>query len=100
MKEMTFPAIDVPFDWTNEQWTRQNLTHVRVAAMLVGRDDIALTGTMRWMVEAGIVNEMLNHFCETKDHLSAVVALLDAALVRSFIALERLEFSPDALPEA
>lgn len=100
MKEMTFSAIEVPFDWTNAQWARQNLTHVRIAALLVRRDDVDRTETMNRTVEAGIVNEMLDYFCETKDHLKAVVALLDAALARSFIALERLGFTAGAPPES
>lgn len=98
MKEMTFPAIAIPFDWTNAQWARQNLTHVRIAVRLLGRNDVELTETISRIVEAGAVNEMLDHLCDTKDHLKAVVALLDAALARSFIALERLGFTPDAPP--
>lgn len=82
MKEMTFPALAVRFDWTNETWARTNLPHVRIATMLVQRDDIQLTETISRMTETGIVNEML-----------------DAALLRSFVALERLGFSPDAPPQ-
>lgn len=99
MTDIQFPAIDIPFDWSNAQWARTNLPHVRIAAMLLRRDDVRLTETIGRMVEAGIVNEMLDGFCETKDHLKAVVSLLDAALTRSFIALERLGFTPDAPPE-
>ena len=96
MKEMTFPALAVRFDWTNETWARTNLPHVRIATMLVRRDDVQLTETIGRMTEAGIVNEMLDGLCDTKDHLKAVVELLDAALLRSFVALERLGFTPDA----
>lgn len=99
MKEMTFPALDARFDWTNAEWARSNLPHVRIATLLVRRDDVQLTEMVGRMVKAGVVNEMLDGFCDTKDHLQAIVQLLDAALVRTFVALERLGFTPDAPPD-
>lgn len=99
MKDMQFSAVDVRFDWSNEQWARTNLPHVRIAATLLQRDDVQLTETIDGIVQSGAFNEMLDGFCVTKDHLKAVVDLLEAALARSFVALERLGFTPDAPPE-
>ena len=99
MKDMQFPAVDVQFDWSNERWALAHLPHVRIATLMLQRDDVELTETIDGLVKAGCVSEMLDGFCDTKDHVKAIVELLDAALTRSFIALERLGFTPDAPPE-
>lgn len=93
-----FEAIDAKFDYTNDDWAIANLPKVRIATLLLQRDDAALTDTIGKMAKSGIVPEMLEGMCDTRDHLKAIVELLDVALARSFTILDRLGYSPDLPP--
>jgi len=95
---ITFEGIELPFNHTNDEWALANLTWVRAASLLVRDDDRELTGKMDSMARAGLVPELLDNIAGTKDHLAAIVKLLDMALTRSFVALERLGYSPDCPP--
>ena len=95
---VTFKAVDSPFNWTNEEWGLHWLPHVRVASLQLQRDDKELQNLMQEMVRKGIVPDVLEDLAETKEHLQALVELLDTALTRSFLVLERLGFSPDEPP--
>lgn len=95
---MTFPAVDAEFSWGNDEWALAHLPKVRIASLLLQRDDTALAATIGEMAKAGIVPEMLDGICVTKDHIEALVKMLDAALTRSFVVLERLGYSPDFPP--
>lgn len=95
---ITFEGIDLPFKYSNEEWSLSNLPWVRVASVLVGYDDREMTDRMDAMVSAGIAPEMLEGLTNTKDHLEALAKVLDVALCRSFMALERLGFTPESPP--
>jgi hypothetical protein len=93
-----FDGADIKFEWTNQAWGLAHLPNVRMASLLLQRDDEALTETLARMVKAGVVPDMLEGLCTTKEHLEALVDLLRAALTRSFVVLERLGYSPDVPP--
>lgn len=93
-----FEGIEFPFNFTNEEWALANLTWVRAASLLVRDDDREMASKMESMVRAGLVPDLLDNIAETKDHLATIVKLLDVALSRSFVVLERLGYSPDLPP--
>lgn len=95
---MTFPAVETEFNWSNDEWALAHLPKVRIASLLLQRDDVGLADTIGKMTKAGIVPEMLDGLCVTKDHLEALVKLLETAITRSFVVLERAGFSPDFPP--
>lgn len=96
--DIRFSAIDVRFEWTNDAWGLAHLPNVRVASLLLQRDDVALEETVGSMVKAGLMPDTLEGMSTTKEHLEALVELLRAALTRSFVVLERLGYSPDLPP--
>lgn len=95
---MTFSAIDAKFERTNEEWALANLPKVRIASCLLQRNDVELTETISQMVNGGIVPDMLDGMVATRDHLKALVEMINVALTRSFVVLDRLGFSPDCPP--
>ncbi|WP_158682347.1 hypothetical protein [Sphingopyxis sp. MG] len=95
---LSFEGIDAPFNFTNEQWSLSNLPWVRLASRLVKDDHNELTAKMEGMAHDGLVPDLLENIADTKNHLAALVSLLDMALTRSFVALERLGYTPDSPP--
>jgi hypothetical protein len=97
-QDLTFQGVNIKFDWTNEEWATTLLPHVRVALAILEKDDTALQTAMGKMVKGGVVPTVLEGWCDTKGHLKAMVEVLDSALARSFVVLERLGYDPDNLP--
>jgi hypothetical protein len=95
---LTFEGLDLPFNHTNEDWALANLVKVRMASLMLRDNDTQLTRKMDEMARAGIVPEMLDGLVDTKEHLEALVKLIDTALARAFVCLERLGYSPDLPP--
>ena len=93
-----FEAMDLPFNWTNEDWTRHHLVSVRIASRLLAMDSTELQEAMAKMVKNGAAPEMLDSMCATRDNLKALTEMLDIALTRSFLVLERLGYGPDNPP--
>lgn len=93
-----FAAIKAEFDWTNEEWAETWLPWIRMAAVHVHSDDELMKEGMRSLVAEGQAPNILEGFTRAKKHLEALEALLEAALSRSFLTLERLGYSPDNLP--
>ena len=99
-KEMTFAAVNLPFNWTNDDWGLTFLPRVRVATLSLQRDDKALENFMAGIVKDGMAPELLDGWICTRDHLKGLVEVCDVALKRSFIVLERLGYDPETeLPE-
>jgi hypothetical protein len=97
----TFPAIDPKFDWENDEWALAFLPNVRVAVMIAERDDKGLEDVYREMIESGemLVMPTLKGLAETAEHLDALRALLNCAMERSIIVLERFGWDGDSEPE-
>jgi hypothetical protein len=99
-KAMTFPAVKVSFEHTNDDWALAHLPRVRLATLILQRDDMVLEKLMAGFVKDGLVPEMLEGLCKTKEHLKFLVEFCDVALARSFCVLERLGYDPETeLPE-
>jgi hypothetical protein len=91
----TFPAIDVDFDWGNDKWALTFLPSVRAAALTVAKDEKALEQICRTAIDAGNIGDidlLLDAWLDTTKHLESLVKLLDCALARSSIVLERLDY--------
>ena len=95
---LTFEGVDVPFNYTNDEWALSNLPWVRAASLMMKYDDRDLTAKMGEIARGGAAPDLLDHISQTKSHLEAIVELLNTVLARSFVALERLGYSPDSPP--
>ena len=93
-KAMTFPAVKVSFEHTNDDWALAHLPRVRLATLILQRDDMVLEKLMAGFVKDGIAPEMMDGLCMTKEHLKSLAELCDVALARSFCVLERLGYNP------
>jgi|SRR6266516_3614768 hypothetical protein len=95
---MTFPGVAINFKWTNEEWAATYLPFVRLAMATLQKNEIELQQAMSEMNKAQLIPELLENLCFTKDHLKTLVEMLDAALSRSFLMVERLGYSPHNPP--
>jgi hypothetical protein len=95
---MTFAGMEIEFDWTNDDWALAHLPHVRIATLILQRDHVALKEMMEGIAKEGLAPDMLENLTTTKHHLAALAEILDKALLRSFLVMERLGYSPDNSP--
>jgi len=95
---ITFKAIPIGIQWSDEEWERAHLTRVRVAAKLVTFTPEELQGALGKLASAGHAPETVNGLIATKEHLSGMIRLLEMAIARSFLVLERLGYDPDTNP--
>ncbi|MCK1618930.1 hypothetical protein IVA96_20280 [Bradyrhizobium sp. 159] len=93
-----FKAIPIVIQWSDEEWERANLVKVRVAAKLVTYTPDELKDALGKLASAGHAPETVEGLIETKEHLAAMIRLLETAIVRSFLVLERLGYDPDTNP--
>lgn len=92
-KEIKFPALkDVTFDWSNAEWARTFLPQIRVASLVVQRDDKALEKVMAAYIENGMINKVLESWLDTAQHLEGITDLLNCAMARSSAVLKRLGY--------
>jgi hypothetical protein len=87
-----FPALEADFDWSNEEWARTFLPQIRIANLVIQRNDKALEKIMAVYVENGMVTEILEAWLDTVEHLEGVKQLLTCALARSSIVLKRMGY--------
>jgi hypothetical protein len=95
---MTFQGVKINVDWTNQEWAAAHLPFVRLAAVALEKDDKELQAAFADMAKGGVVPDLLESWCRTKQHLKALVKGLEAALARSFLVLDRLGYTPDNPP--
>jgi hypothetical protein len=95
---LEFEAIKVEFNWSNDEWAALWLPWVRVAAIYVRGDQDKLKELMADLVKEGNAPNLLEGLTRTKLHLEALYDLVQAALMRSFLMIERLGYSPDNPP--
>ena len=95
-KDSKFPALkDTTFNWGNAEWARAFLPQIRVASLVIQRDDKKLEKVMEAYIENGTVTELLEAWCDTADHLESVSKLLNCAMERSITVLRRLGYASD-----
>jgi hypothetical protein len=95
---LQFEAIKAEFGWSNDEWAATWLPWVRVAAVHVAGDHDKLKKLMADFVKDGEASNVLEGLSRTKEHLVALAELIDTALSRSFLVLERLGYSADNPP--
>jgi hypothetical protein len=89
----TFTALDVAFNWSNEEWARTFLPQIRMAHLVVQRDDKALEEILAQHIKDGIHEELLEQLANTAEHLDGLTQLLNSAIARSSAVLERMGYS-------
>jgi hypothetical protein len=95
---LQFEAIKAEFDWSNDDWAATWLPWVRLAAIHVAGNQDKLKELMAGFVKDGEAENILEGLTRTRLHLESLHRLVDTALGRSFLVLERLGYSPDNLP--
>ena len=95
---MTFPALDVAFDWSNEAWALTFAPPIRMAMFALQKDDKELERAIAALIRRGVVPGMLDGWGDAKQHFKDLAKLLDTALSRSFVVLERLGYDPENPP--
>lgn len=90
-KTVKFPALYAEFDWENAEWARNFLPQIRIASLIVRRDDKALEKIMDSYIENGTVTELLEAWCDTAEHLESIAGLLNCAMARSSAVLKRMD---------
>ena len=95
---IAFKPIPVDLQWSDDEWERANLVTVRVAAKLVNYTSEGLQVVLSELAPTGHLPETLDGMIGTKEHLADMIRLLETAIARSFLVLERLGFSPDNPP--
>jgi hypothetical protein len=97
-KAAKFSGTKIQWNWNNNEWAETYLPNVRVALVLLTYDSEELQRVIYSINNEGMMPELLNAFSSTKEHFLGMVKMLDTALDRSFIVLERFGYSPDNLP--
>jgi len=92
-----FKSIEVKWTWDNHDWN-DTIPQIRLAIGLLGKDRAELKEVMAQITKAGLAPDMLENWSVLKSHLKRMIGILDQALLRSFLVLEELGFSPDKPP--
>ncbi len=95
---MTFEALEIDPHTFDVAWAENHLTTVRVAAVMLNRDDTALQQHMANICREGLAPELLEKLTLTKEQFVSIANMIDIVLNRSFIVLERLGYTPDNPP--
>src|SRR5262245_383458 len=80
-----------------EKWATC-LTAVRLATLLLKRDDQEFEEVFSEIVAKSDAPDVLDAWCTAQEDLRDMIELLDTVLKKSFSVLERLGYSPDNLP--
>jgi len=91
----TVDAANGSFD--AEKWATC-LTAVRLATLLLKRDDQEFEQVFSEIVAKRDGPDVLDAWCTAQEDLRDMIELLDTVLKKSFSVLERLGYSPDHLP--
>ncbi len=92
-----FEPIEVKWTWDNHDWD-DTIPQIRLAIGLLGKDRAGLKDAIQALVKAGLAPEMLENWSVLKEHLNGMIGIIDSTLMRSFLVLEELGYSPDQPP--
>jgi hypothetical protein len=95
---IAFGAMDVEFNWSNEEWALTFLPRIRMAALYVNGDRTKCAEIMAGVVQDGLAPDMLDGWCKTKAHLQELFEICEIALKRGFLVLEQLGYGPNNPP--
>lgn len=95
---LSFEAIDAPFKWSNEDWSRAHLPWLRMASAFIQEDAGVMQARFAELAPHGVLPGALDMMCATRQHLLDCAQIIDVAVTRSFLVLERLGYSPENPP--
>jgi hypothetical protein len=91
---LEFEPVECLPAWSNKEWALANLPHVRLSAVIIGKTKNELHETVKGLIERELLEETLDALTETKGRLQAMIEVIDSALLRQFVILEELGFTP------
>src|SRR5215831_6243281 len=95
-KAMAGSPQEFEFIWTNRDWSERFLEYVRLAALIVKKDDRKLGC---WgLAERGLMADLIQEWILTGDHFKDLATLCDTAVCRSTGVMQQLGYSSDEPP--
>jgi hypothetical protein len=88
--------LDVEFDWSNEEWSRTFLPLIRLAVVAVQKDERSFEIVLQEWMDSGVIDEALERWLETAEHLDGLTAVLNCVLARSAKVLRKIGVEPVA----
>lgn len=87
--------LDVEFDWSNEEWSKTFLPLIRLAIVAVQKDEGSFEVVLQEWMASGVIDEALERWLETAEHLNGLIAVLNCVLARSAKVLRKIGVEPD-----
>jgi hypothetical protein len=89
----SFEALDLTFNYTNEEWCKDNLINVRLVVGACQMDSATLEQQMREFIaeRPETAGEFLSDLDQVREHLIALVMLLDTGIARLTIVFDKIE---------
>jgi hypothetical protein len=85
--DVSFDAVDVKFDWTSTEWDESFWPAVNTALGTLQHNDKALQERLSNLGKQGLLPDMLDHWCATRERLNGLDKVLETALTRAFMVL-------------
>jgi hypothetical protein len=95
---MTVSAQEFEFIRTNREWSERFLEYVRLAVVIVNKDDRELEKAVAGLAKRGLMAELLEERMLTRDHFKVLASLCNTAVCRSSRVMEQLGYSSDEPP--
>ena len=95
---MTVSAQEFEFTSTNREWSERFLEYVRLAVVIVNKDDRELEKAVAGLAKRGLMAELLEECMLTRDHFKVLASLCNTAVCRSSRVMEQLGYSSDEPP--
>jgi hypothetical protein len=95
---MTVSAEEFEFMWTNRDWSERFLEYVRLAVVIVNKNDRELGRAVGGLAKRGLMADLIKEWILTKDHFEALATLCDTAVCRSSRVMQQLGYSSDDPP--
>ena len=93
---MTVSAQEFEFMWTNRDWSERFLEYVRLAVVIVNKNDRELGRAVGGLAKRGLMADLIKEWILTKDQ--ALATLCDTAVCRSSRVMQQLGYSSDDPP--
>ena len=87
---MAGSAQEFEFIWTNRDWSERFLEYVRLAALIVKKDDRELGKAVGGLAERGLMTDLIQEWILTRDHFKDLTTLCDTAVWRSTQVMQQL----------
>jgi hypothetical protein len=97
-KAMAGSAQEFEFIWTNRDWSERFLEYVRLAALIVKKDDRELGKAVGGLAERGLMTDLIQEWILARDHFKDLTTLCDTAVRRSTRVMQQLGYSSDEPP--